>query len=482
MPDAPTPTELHAILQRPLADLPDPLPIVPPTRPRGRPPADITVRPPGSKSLTNRALLLAALADGVTTLRRPLLEADDAERMLAAIETLGAKVERIPSSEPRASARAVPDDAPDLRITGVAGRWPVPPEGVTIDVAGAGTAARFLAAASLLATGPVTITGNARMKQRPIAELADALRSVGATVEHLESPDCPPVRITPPPGNIPTTAAVALGNTQSSQFISALLLVGGFLPSGLALRLALPITSESYVRMTLDLLASLECPARSAADLSVIQVSHAPRAFDLEIEPDASGATYFWAAGALLRDATVRVDGLAGESLQGDARFIDELERMGATIATRGTIVTCRAPDGLRSTMTSLHDMPDAAMTLAVCASFAPGTSIFRGVRTLRVKETDRIAALVNELAKVAVTVEPDLMGDPDAISITPPPRGIDVSQDAPRVEFDTYDDHRMAMSLALLGLRRPNVWIRDPACVAKTYPGYWQDLARLYE
>jgi len=468
VPDAPTPSELREILQRPLPDLPDPLPITPPTRPRGHPPVDVTVRPPGSKSLTNRALLLAALADGVTTLRRPLLEADDAERMLAAIETLGATVDR---SDPAA-----------LRITGVGGRWPVGPEGVTIDIAGAGTAARFLAAAALLATGPVTITGNARMKQRPIAELADALRAIGATVEHLESPDCPPIRITPPPGNIPTNAAVALGNTQSSQFISALLLVGGFLPSGLALQLALPITSESYVRMTLDLLAALESPARTASDLSVIQVTQSPRAFDLEIEPDASGATYFWAAGTLLRDATVRVEGLAGASLQGDAGFIDELERMGATIATRDTLVTCRAQDGLHATMTSLHDMPDAAMTLAVCASFASGASIFRGVRTLRVKETDRIAALVSELAKIGVTVEPDLNADPDAISITPPPRGVDTTPDAPRVEFDTYDDHRMAMSLALIGLRRPNVWIRDPACVAKTYPGFWRDLARFYE
>jgi len=472
VPDAPTPTptptELAALLRRPLADLPDPVPIVPPVRPRGVPPIDVTIRPPGSKSLTNRALLLAALAPGTSTLRRPLLGADDAERMLTAIETLGAKVDR---ADPAA-----------VRITGVGGRWVVPPEGVTLDLGGAGTATRFLAAAALLATGLVTITGNERMRQRPIGELAGALRSLGAQVEHLADPACPPVRITPPPGNIPTTPTARLGRTQSSQFISALLLVAGWLPTGLTLQLETPVTSESYVRMTLDLLARLEAPARASADLSVIQVRQAPGAFEYNVEPDASGASYFLAAGALLPEARVAVDGLAGDSLQGDAAFADQLARMGCTLVEDTPRLACRGPRELRPTMTDLADMPDTAMTLASCCAFASGASILRGVRTLRVKETDRIAAMQTQLAKIGVDVRPDLNNDPDALSITPPGAGVDCSATAPRVEFDTYDDHRMAMSLALVGLRRPNVWVRDPACVAKTYPGFWADLAKLYD
>ena len=487
VPTSPSPSKLAETLSGPLADLPNPLPLTPPKRARGQAPIDATVRPPGSKSITNRALLLAALAGGESTLRRPLLDADDAQRMLAALTQLGATFD---TSDPDA-----------LAVRGTGGRWPIPapkppaiPETV-LDLNNAGTATRFLTAAALVADHPLVITGNQRMRERPIAELTRALAELGAHVEHLESPDCPPIRITPPVGGILSSSTLTIGRTQSSQFISALLLVGGCLASGLTLRLPDGVTSSSYVHMTLALLAHLGAPARSAADLSVIRVDKPVPAFDLEIEPDASGATCFHAAGAILPGAgdpaTVRVIGPhPDDSLQGDAHFPRVLEQMGCALVHGATrqgdpVTTTRGPDHLKPVMIDMADMPDAVMALAAVAAFTPGTTIVRGVRTLRVKETDRIEALRTELAKIGVTLTPDLNGDDDALSITPPHDGsrltLDLSEDAPPVAFDTYDDHRMAMSMALIALRRPNVSINDPGCVAKTYPTFWRDLAEIY-
>jgi len=455
-----------AELLRPLGELADPLPIPAIARGAGGAPPVATVRPPGSKSLTNRLLLLAALAGGESVLRHPLLAADDAERMLAAIETLGARVSREPDA---------------VRITGVGGRWKTPPEGATVNLNNAGTATRFLAASALCSPGPLTIDGNERMRQRPIGELTDLLRTLGATVEHLGAEGCPPVRITRPEGG-ETADAVTVPTTRSSQFISALLLVAPFLPGGLTLRMEGPVTSASYVRMTVSLLERLGVQIRTSEGLRVIRVIPGCPAIDTDVEPDASGATYFWAAGALLPDAAVGVTGLGPDALQGDSEFPSLLVRMGASVAAReeGTTVV-RGPGRLHPIFADMADMPDAAMTLAVCAAFAEGTSILRGVRTLRDKECDRIAALENELGKVGVLVESNVRGDPDVLTVTPPDGGVDCSAGVEPVAFDTYDDHRMAMSLTLIGLRRPNVLIRDPGCVAKTYPTFFEDLARLY-
>ncbi len=477
----------------PLDQLPDPLPVPPIVRRRGDPPLIASIRPPGSKSITNRLLLLAALCEGESTLRAPLLVADDTARMIAALRSLGADIKTppLPPSPLGGEGRGEgfppsPSSLPPacLLIRGVAGRWiPTSPD-LTLDLGNAGTATRFLSAAALLSPTPVTIDGDARMRQRPISGLVTHLRALGAHVEHLASPTAPPIRISPPPQ--PATTSLDIPPTASSQFISALLLVAPWLPGGLTLRLLPPVTSASYVRMTLALLERLEVEVQASDDLSVVRVPHAPpRAFEMDVEPDASAATYFWAAGALIPGATVSVQGLSADSLQGDARFPDLLARMGADVrerpATAGapTSTSVAAPAQLSPIMADMGDMPDAAMTLAACAAFAPAPSVIRGVRTLRVKETDRIAALVNELAKINVRVH--VHADADTITITPPEGGIDRSPDATPVVFDTYDDHRMAMSLALIALRRHNVSIADPACVAKTYPGYWRDLARLY-
>ncbi len=459
MPSLPADAE---ILTRPLDALPDPLRIPTLNLDPGKAPPQAEIRPPGSKSLTNRLLLLAALAPGRSTLRNPLLEADDARRMLDAIEALGAEVRR---------------EGDGVQIRGVAGRWQTTAE-TTLDLNNAGTATRFLAASALCADHPLVIDGNERMRQRPIGELADLLITLGARVEYLGDPGCPPVRITPPIGG-PKTDTLTVPTTRSSQFISALLLVAPFLPGGLTLRLSGAVTSASYVRMTVALLERLNATVRTSEGLRVIRVLPGLEAFDVDVEPDASGATYFWAAGALIPGASVRVNGLQAEALQGDSGFSALLARMGASVVFAEDSIAVRGPDRLEPILADMSDMPDAAMTLAVCAAFAEGTSIIRGVRTLRDKECDRIAALQSELGKVGVTVEADVRGDPDVLTVNPPAGGLAACGDP--VVFETFDDHRMAMSLSLIGLRRAGVSIREPGCVAKTYPGFFADLAALY-
>lgn len=460
-------------------DVPDPYPVRPLPTSRSAGPFHATIRPPGSKSLTNRAVLLASLARGVSVIRGALTDADDARRMLDAATTLGATVERSDGV---------------LRITGVAGRWRVPQGGVRLDLGNAGTATRFLAAAAMHADGPVTIDGDARMRQRPIGELVDALRAFGVHAEYLGSPGCPPVRVVPPTQGPRAPLRLDIPPTRSSQFISALLLAAPWLRGGLTVRLLGEVTSASYVEMTLNLLSTLGATVLTSDDMRVARVGPPesadgePRpgldAFEFDVEPDASGATYFWGAAALFEGASCRAVGLGAESLQADARFPDLLARMGCRVADGQlhdlptTTVTGGA--ALRPVMADLSLMPDAAMTLAVVAGFAAGTSVLRGLGTLRDKECDRIAALETELAKVGVLVKPGTGGDDGTLTITPPHGGIDCSERVAPVEFETYDDHRMAMSLALIGLRRPGVMIKNPGCVAKTYPSFWADLESL--
>jgi 3-phosphoshikimate 1-carboxyvinyltransferase len=471
------------ILKLPLAQLPHELRLAPvPRWPRHRRPT-LRVRPPGSKSLTNRALLLAALAEGTSTIRNALLDADDAQRMLAAIGTLGAGAEQT--------------EANTLRVRGVAGCWNPSSNPAELNLNNAGTATRFLAAAAVLSRTPIIIDGNARMRQRPIAELADVLPLLGARVEYTGEPGFPPLRIIPPRalGKEPAAPRVIeLPTTQSSQFISALLLIAPWLSTGVTLRLQGEVTSRSYIQMTLGQLASLGASVRNSADLSVIRVGAGPvppgaapglPAFTHDVEPDASGATYFWAAAAILPGLTCRVQGIGADSLQGDSDFPVMLERMGVDRVPAESAdpeLSVDGPDELAPTIADMSDMPDAAMSLAAVACFAKGTTVLRGLRTLRVKETDRIEAMRTELSKLGVTLASPVAGDADALSITPPVGGIDCTPSCPTVVFDTYDDHRMAMSLALIGLRRPNVVIRDPGCVAKTYPAFWRDYARLHE
>lgn len=430
--------------------------------------------PPGSKSLTNRAVLLAALARGTSLIRGALTEADDAIAMRRALTQCGAHFEDSPEG---------------IRITGTDGRLHSTSQ--PLDLNNAGTAVRFLAGAALLADGPITVTGNARMRERPIGELGEFLKVMGCSIAFEGKDGCPPMTVTPP--QTFESRVLDVPATASSQFISALLLAAPWLNGGLTIRFTGEITSASYIAMTLGLLGKLGAHVQVSDRMRVIRVRGSWKeeseerpvvrgipAFSYDVEPDASGATYWWCAGALVKGSTTEVKGLGPSSLQGDAHFPDLLARMGALVEKSDDAIRVTGAE-LRPILTDMSDMPDAAMTLAVAACFADGTSILKGVGTLRVKECDRIEALRTELAKLGVRVESPVSGDAGAMTITPPDGGVYCGSDAPRVKFDTYDDHRMAMALSLFALRRPNITIRDPGCVRKTYPSYWREFARLF-
>ncbi len=476
--------------------------------PRLSAPFDAEVRPPGSKSITNRVLLLAALAEGESVLSGALIDADDARVMLRALEQLGAEVHLEQSPDERAAGSAT------VRITGVGGRWrPRAPRPV-LDLHNAGTATRFLTASALLCEpdlGPVTIDGNARMRERPIGELVAGLRALGVRVDCPVREGFPPLVVHPPAALDRLRSSVMLSTTQSSQFISALMLVAPFLPLGLELLLQEPVTSASYVEMTAGVLVEagvrVEAGARvegaqAAPGHLALRIAHASptlRAFRADVPPDESGLAFFLAATAIVPGARLRLPGgrslaplgggpgrlvgRAGESTV--ARPADQRAAfLAAGLGLSGDAITAVGPAQVRSMQLDLSLIPDEAMALSVAACFAPGPSTFTGLKTLRVKETDRLAALQIELTKLGARVEIITTRDDEALRITPPPAlGALSHADAPppMVTFDTYDDHRMAMSLALVGLRRGNVVIRDPACVRKTYPTYWRDLARLY-
>jgi 3-phosphoshikimate 1-carboxyvinyltransferase len=254
------------------------------------------------------------------------------------------------------------------------------------------------------------------------------------------------------------------------------------------IRLLGAITSPSYIDMTIAMLEQLGATVRLSDDRHVIRITPPEdrtclQGFDLVIEPDASGATYFWAAAVLIPGLSCTLAGITESSTQGDARFAQACAQMGAACRADPAGMTVRgSANVLTPVRIDMERMPDAVMTLAVLAAFAKGPTFVRGVRTLRVKETDRVAALRTELAKIGVRVDSPVAEDDDAMLITPPEAGVDCSAAASPVAFDTYRDHRMAMSLALIGLRRPHVTINDPGCVVKTYPNFWGDFARLYQ
>jgi 3-phosphoshikimate 1-carboxyvinyltransferase len=377
----------------------------------------------------------------------------------------------------------------------VSGRWRTPKKGILLELENAGTAVRFLTAAAILGapgSDGITIDGNSRMRERPIGELIDMLAKLGAQCTYLNTRGYPPVRIDPVDDLNTIPDSIEVPTTLSSQFISAIILLAPHLPKGLTIRFTGEVTSASYIRMTTSLLRSLGARIDGDPPSDIRIHPGPPRAQVITIEPDASSATYFFAAAALFPGATYTCPGLAN-SLQADAGFPRVLASMSgagvppasvrASRPDRQTIPQALTLTGSRSLTAidaDLSDMPDAAMTLAAIACFAQGTTTIRGLRTLRVKETDRIEAISAELTKLGVRIEVIESSTDIALRITPPASGIDCSPAAPPITFDTYRDHRMAMSLALIGLRRPNISIRDPGCVGKTYPNFWDDLSKL--
>ena len=420
------------------------------------------VRVPGSKSITNRALPLAAMAEGESFLEGVLL-ADDTSRMLHALETLGYEIEL--------DAAAL-----RVRVVGLGARVPSPAEPVRIACGNSGTTIRFLTAMLALGRGTYVLDGVARMRERPIGQLVDALRVLGAEIAYEGAEGFPPVRVD---GRGLRGGTCRFADAASSQFISAVLLAAPLAERDVEVRLVGPVTSEPYVAMTTRMMEQFGARVREgdagdagdAGDERTLHVASGARygARRYAIEPDASNASYFLAAAAITPGASVRIPGLGRASLQGDVAFGDVLQRMGARVAFEDDAIVVVGPSELRGVDLDMSRTPDMVQTLAVVGLYARGATTARNVGNLRVKETDRLAALERELGKLGAHVACGR----DWIRVEPPAKLEPAS-------IATYDDHRMAMAFAVAGVRTPGVRIEDPECTAKTYPGYFDDLSAL--
>jgi len=407
-----------------------------------------TVRLPGSKSISNRALLLAALARGDTELSG-LLDADDTRVMREALAQLGVKFGNRGQSP-----------ISNNIITGVAGPFPI--KQAELFLGNAGTAFRPLTAALALSSGEYRLSGVPRMHERPIRDLVDALRGIGARIDYLEKDGFPPLHIYP--GRI-TPARVKVRGDVSSQFLTALLMALPLAGSDSSIDVEGELISKPYVEITLNVMRrfGVEVKRRGWESFSIPAGAYvAPGKF--YVEGDASSASYFLAAGAL-GGGPVRVEGVGRASIQGDVRFTEVLERMGAKVTTKEDAIEVSGGKKLKAIDMDMNHIPDAAMTAAVLALFADGASTIRNVASWRVKETDRLAAMATELRKVGASVEEGA----DYLRITP---GKLRAAEA----IETYDDHRMAMSFALVALGGVPVRIRDPQCVAKTFPDFFRE------
>jgi 3-phosphoshikimate 1-carboxyvinyltransferase len=409
---------------------------------------DVTLRVPGSKSLTNRALVAAALADGTSVLDGILL-ADDTEAMLAALTALGVDVD-----VDRVARRAT--------IVGTAGS--VPPGPATVDVRLSGTTARFLAPVLALGHGRYLLDAAPPFRLRPMGPVLDAVGQLGARVEAMGEPGHLPVALEA--AGI-TGGTVQVAGDVSSQFLSGLLLVGPATRDGLRIELTTDLVSVPYVELTIDTLRAFGADVARPDARTFVVPPTGYRATRIAIEPDASAATYLLAAAAIT-GGRVRVRGLTERARQGDAGFAQVLAAMGAEVTVDAEGTEVRGSGVLRGITVDLGSMSDTAQTLAAVAVFADGPTRVTGIGFIRAKETDRIAAVVTELRRCGIRAEEE----DDGFVVHPgQPRPATVR---------TYDDHRMAMSFALLGLRAPGIAIADPGCVAKTFPDYFEVLEQL--
>lgn len=411
-----------------------------------------TVRLPGSKSISNRALLLAALADGPTDLV-DLLDADDTRVMRDALSALGVAFEGL-------------GDA--LRVHGCAGRFPR--REARLFLGNAGTAFRSLTAALAFADGRYELDGVARMRERPVGDLVDALNRLGARIRYVGRPGFPPLLIEPAPAL--AGFGVSVRGDVSSQFLSGLLMAAPLIapPGGLHVAVQGTLISRPYVSLTCSLMRRFGVDVIEQSDVFLVPSAPYRTPGRFVVEGDASSASYFLALGAIA-GGPVRVEGVGRDSAQGDVKFAEALATMGAGIEFGAHHITARAPARLRAIDADCNHIPDAAMTLAVVALFADGTSTLRNIGSWRVKETDRIAAMATELRKLGADVEEG----PDWLRVTPPLEWREAT-------VDTYDDHRIAMCFSLAAVGGRPVHIRDPRCVAKTFPDYFERLATLTE
>jgi len=409
-------------------------------------PIRATCRPPGSKSITNRALVCAALASGTSELRGAL-DSEDTRVMIAGLQSLGISVE-------------LRDAGETLIVEGCGGKPPA--TAAEIFVENSGTTIRFLTALVTLAKGDFTLDGIARMRERPIGDLAAALEQLGAKVQCTGEHLCPPLRVT---ARGLTGGLVKIKGNLSSQYLSGLLMAAPCASKAVEIEVEGTLVSVPYVSMTQAVMQAFGAETQAAPDFSSLDVPHTSsyQACQYAIEPDASAASYFWGAAAVTQ-GEVTVTGLSRESLQGDVGFVRCLEQMGCELRYGTDSVTVIGKP-LRAIDVNMNAISDTVQTLSVVALFAEGTTKIRDVAHIRHKETDRIAAVATELRKLGATV----VEHADGLEITP-------GRYTPSA-IETYSDHRMAMSFALAGLVHPGVVINDPGCTAKTYPKFFEDL-----
>lgn len=411
---------------------------------------DGAINLPGSKSVSNRALLLAALACGKTVLTN-LLDSDDVRHMLNALSALGINY-------------TLSADRTRCDITGNGGALRAP-GALELFLGNAGTAMRPLAAALCLGQNEIVLTGEPRMKERPIGHLVDSLRQGGANIDYLEQENYPPLRLR---GGF-TGGDIEVDGSVSSQFLTALLMTAPLAPEDTTIRVKGELVSKPYIDITLNLMKTFGVEIANHHYQQFVvkggQQYHSPGRY--LVEGDASSASYFLAAGAI-KGGTVKVTGIGRKSMQGDIRFADVLEKMGATITWGDDFIACTRGE-LHAIDMDMNHIPDAAMTIATTALFAKGTTTLRNIYNWRVKETDRLFAMATELRRVGAEVEEGH----DYIRITPPAK-------LQHADIGTYNDHRMAMCFSLVALSDTPVTILDPKCTAKTFPDYFEQLARM--
>ena len=407
------------------------------------------IRPPGSKSITNRALVCAALAEGNSVLRGALVS-EDTHVMIDSLQRLGIDVR-------------VEDGGTTLQVAGCGGR--IPAGEAELFVANSGTTIRFLTALVTLGNGVYRLDGIDRMRERPIGDLLDALNQLGTSAKSDSNNACPPVTVTT--SGLTGGIAKVRGNI-SSQYLSGLLMAAPYAKAKAEIVVDGELVSRPYVAMTLAVMKSFGVGVDdSDVERFVIDAPQSYRSCEYDIEPDASAASYFWAAGAITQ-GTVRVEGLSRDALQGDVAFCECLKQMGCEVEYEPDAVTVTGKP-LRGIDVNMNAISDTVQSLSAVAIYADGPTTITGVAHNRHKETDRIGDLACELRKLGAEVEEF----DDGMRITPP-------ADVTSAEIETYNDHRMAMSLALVGLNTPGVVIKNPDCTQKTYPNFFDDLARL--
>ena len=404
---------------------------------------------PGSKSLTHRILIASALSEGVCSIENALLS-EDTVLTMKALRQMGIRIEENTDNR--------------LVVYGNAGK--LNPSREPIYLGNSGTSIRLLTAVAALGKSTYELVGDDRMAERPIQALIDALAQIGVQARSVKNNDCPPVEIN---GMNLSGRNVAINCRTSSQYLTGLLLIAPCTEAGLQIEVTEGPVSRPYVDMTIDVMSRFGLAIdRQDYDEFKIAGKQLYRAGDYEVEADASQAGYFWAAAAICKN-DVKVRGLNPGSCQGDVNFSKVLESMGCTIRNEPDGVTVAGGDRLKAVEIDMGDMPDMVPTLAVVAAFARGTTVIKNVSHLKSKESDRLGAVVSELIKMGITAS---CTEDEMVVTGGQPRG---------AEVETYDDHRIAMSFAVAGLKAPGTIIRDENCVEKSFPNFWEVFEGLY-